>query len=471
MHSLSSFIPQAEQIADLIDSLMLDELHLAAPVSYELNARGERVYLVASYDPSAMGRSLRVYEHPEVARRLRMVIGKPVTITRETGTRYVVLMHGALSLPKIAKFPFGSPERDVFKLGVGLKGERRIAARDMLNVIIVASQGSGKSSLLELLSYQMLVFGWQLYLADPQQHTFSPGLWNERAMMPVAGSHNDMLKLLAALEGDLATRVLLFQQAAPSGRPPKDIDAYNALGIEPLPRIGFVSDETNYYLGNKSIFHRFAELLREGRKYGLHIVAAAHDWHKKTIDSGVNDLFATRIALNSLAGAVVLHNHHWGKWVEGRPPGRGVLKTNKFEPMQFYLVGEEAEIQEMGQARKASQIPEHEADLVQRSLAEVDGKMTTSLLIKWGMSERDARELADRYEAKGWLAKDPQRGNARFVTTALLSILVDSRPNAQTVQTVQTAYETVQTGVQTASKPVQTLSQPVQTEDLSRSEL
>jgi hypothetical protein len=455
MHSLSTFIPQAEQIAALIDSLMLDELHLMAPASYELNARGERVYLVASYDPSAMGRSLRVYEHPEVARRLRMVIGKPVTITRETGTRYVVLMQGALSLPKVAKFPFGPHERDVFKLGIGLKGERRITARDMLNVIIIASQGSGKSSLLELLSYQMLVFGWQLYLADPQQHTFSPGLWNERAMMPVAGSQNDMLKLLAALEDTLATRVLLFQQAAPGGRPPKDIDAYNALGIDPLPRIGFVSDETNYYLENKAIFNRFAEILREGRKYGLHIVAAAHEWHKDTIKAGVNDLFSTRIALNSLAGAVVLRNHQWGKWVEGRPPGRGVLKTNKFEPMQFYLVGEDAEIHELDQAKKViSPISEREAELVRRSLSLAGGKMSRDLLVQWGMSEPEARELGSAWETRGWLVKG--KDNARFVSDALRVILANLDPNHPTAPTAPTGESTLPQPFPTDSQPVPT---------------
>ena len=90
-------------------------------------------------------------------------------------------------------------------------------------VFLVGQTGSGKSTILDLLTYQMLVFGWRLYLADPQQHTFSPGLWNERIAMPVAGSHADMIKVLHAIESELATRVHLFQQAAQGGRPPKDI--------------------------------------------------------------------------------------------------------------------------------------------------------------------------------------------------------------------------------------------------------
>ena len=464
MSNLSVFMPQAEQIAGIIDDLMIDELGLMAPAAYEVNARDKRVYLVAHYDPMMMGRSLRAYENPEIARRLRNTLKMPVHINTQTGTRYVVLMHGALSLPKLVKFPFGPYERDVFKLGIGLKGERVITARDMLNVMIGAAQGSGKSVLLELLTYQMMVFGWQIYLADPQMHTFNPSLWNQRIAMPVAGSHSDMLKVLAEIESEIATRIYLFDQAAQGRHPPKDIDAYNALapalGIDPLPRIGFVGDEFNFFLENKAIFHRCADLLRQGRKYGLHIIAAAHEWHKDTIKSGVNDLFQTRIALNSLSGHVVLRDYRWGKWVEGRPSGRGVLRTNQFEPIQFYLIEEGAE-QPNGQVMKTSPIPDDEVIYVLRAISEVDGKMTTGLLTEWGMGERDARELTARYETNGWLEKDPQKGNARCVTDRLLGILGETRPNVQTRQTVQTPLDAVQTGVQTLSKPVQTASKPV----------
>jgi hypothetical protein len=457
MTNLSMFMPQAEEIAGIIDNLMIDELGLMAPAAYELKMREKRIYLVGHYDPLMMGRSLRAYENPEIARRLQNAIGKPVHINKHTGTRYVVLMQGSLSLPRSAKFPFNQRyERDIFRLGIGAKGEITLSAREMLNVMIGAAQGSGKSTILDLLTYQMLVFGWRLYLADPQQHTFSPGLWNDRIAMPVAGSHADMIKVLNAIESELATRVHLFQQAAQGGRPPKDIDAYNALGIEPLPRIGFVSDESNFYLENKAIFHRFAEILREGRKFGLHIVVAAHEWHKDTIKSGVNDLFQTRIALNSLSGSVVLRNHQWGKWVEGRAPGRGVLKTNKFEPIQFYLL-EEAR-QETKLPSEICPIPDHELQLIKRAINTTEGRMTISILTGWGMSEPSARELTTRYDANGWLEKDPNKGNARFVTQSLKALLEKFAPNHQTVQTHQTSLDCHQTG----SEPLQTALSDVQ---------
>jgi hypothetical protein len=461
MNNLVSFLPQAEQIAGLIDNLMIDELGLMAPGAYELSARNSRIYLVASYDPLMLGRSLRAYENPEIARRLRTALGMPVQINKQTGTRFVVLMRGAVSLPRSVEFPISGAERDVFRLGIGLKGEVRISARDLRNVLLGAGQGMGKSSIEHLFAFQMLDFGWALYVADPQSHTFNPDIWNKVSAMPVAGSQEDMLKVLEAIESEMADRIFKFQMSALDGIPPEDIDAYNTQGVapEPLPRIGFLIDEANYFMESKSIMRRLGDLLRQGRKWGLHIVLGGHEWHKETVPSLVNDMLQTRIALNSLSGAVVLRNHHWGKWLEGRPPGRGVLKTNTFEPMQFYLVGDNLLRGRLTAGgvpdAKPSPIPAREAQLVRRALEQAEGKMTIGLLMEWGMSEREARELTSRYEARGWLEKDPKRENARFVTGALVALVDEFHPNVQTVQTAQAVQTTVDLS-STLSKPVQT---------------
>ena len=170
----------------------------------------------------------------------------------------------------------------------------------------------------------------------------------------------------------------------------------------------------------------------------------------------MNDLFQTRIALNSLSGSVVLRNHQWGKWVEGRPPGRGVLKTNKFEPIQFYLL-EEAR-QETKLPSEICPIQDHEMQLIKRAINDTEGRMTISILTGWGMSEPAARELTARYDANGWLEKDPNKSNARFVTESLRTLVAKFAPNHQTVQTHQDSLDFHQTG----SEPVQTARSDVQ---------
>lgn len=466
MSDLNSYLVQAEKVAEVIDALMLDDMHLAAPHAYQLSGRGERVYLIGWYNPLMMGRSLKVYEHPEVARRLRMALNLPVTITKETGTRYVVLLHGQVGLPKVIDYPGSDGPCDIFRLGMGLGGEVKLKASRMLNALIGAGQGAGKSTLLKLLVIQMQSWDWKLYLADPQYHTFNPDVWTpQRARgvaMSVAGSHQDMLHMVDALEGELANRQASFRAAAATAHKiPDDVDEFNRLapvhGQGLMPRIGLIGDEFNFFLSHKGIFTRMVELLRAGRKWGLHIIMAGHEWHKDTVPAQVNDLAPTRIALRSLSGAVVLRNNQWGKWVEGRGPGRGVLRTTRFEPMQFYRVESgEWKVDGAEAPEAVSPIPAREAELVRRSIADANGKMTKMLLMEWGLSEREARDLGDRYEIRGWLAKDPLRDNARCITDELLAILGESRPNAQTVQTVQTFLDDVQTGVQTLSKPVQT---------------
>jgi len=60
---------------------------------------------------------------------------------------------------------------------------------------------------------------------------------------------------------------------------------------------------------------------------------------------------------------------------------------------------------------------------VQRSLAETSGRMTQDDLVSWGLAPRQARRLAETWEIKGWLAQDPIRKNARYVTPALRQIV------------------------------------------------
>jgi hypothetical protein len=84
--------------------------------------------------------------------------------------------------------------------------------------------------------------------------------------------------------------------------------------------------------------------------------------------------------------------------------------------------------------------------------------MTISILTGWGMSEPSARELTTRYDANGWLEKDPNKGNARFVTQSLKALLEKFAPNHQTVQTHQTSLDFHQTG----SEPLQTALNNVQ---------
>jgi hypothetical protein len=167
-------------------------------------------------------------------------------------------------------------------------------------------------------------------------------------------------------------------------------------------------------------------------------------------------MLQTRIALPMIdenSGAVVTRSRTWGKWVIGKKAGRGVMRTNTYTPMQFYFITPEMEAAWMAPAAavlEVSPLSEQEALLVKRAMAEAEGKMTVGLLESWGMGHREARQLVETFEARGWLAKDAARGNARVVTPKLVDLL----PNRQTCQTLPIP----QIWRQTAENPVQTLN-------------
>lgn len=439
MSDLQKIYPIATKVAEVVEYMMVEEMGLMPPEQYDVNERDDRIYIIASFNPMTLGRSLKAYENPDVARRLQAAMGGlPVTITRRTGTHYVILLTGKIGLPRSVDFP-GFGERDIFRMGVGLRGEIAMPATRLQNVIIGAGQGAGKSNIQSLLVHQARAFGWKLYLADPDGHTFNPDIWNGIAAAPVASSPADLLLVLDRVVGELADRVALFRAAANGGVPPADLDAYNKVAGEALPRIGLSVDEANSFLGDKRIFGQVADLLRRGRKWGLHIFLSGHEWHKETVPAEVNDMLQTRIALtvaSEQTSAVVLRSMMWGKRVMGKPAGRGVMRTNRYQPMQFYLVTEEMEREWLGNREIAAPLSEGEAEIVRRSIAEAEGKMSIPMLVEWGRTERDARNLVEAWELRGWLAKDPMRGNARFVT-AKLAFLVSNRQTGQTASSHQ----------------------------------
>ena len=188
MSNLQQYVPIAAKVAEVVDYMMIEEMGLMPPEMYSLDERDGRIYVVAAFNPLALGRSLKAYENPDVARRLKTSLdGLPVAITKRAGTYYVILLSGQLRLPNSIPFP-GFGAADVFRLGVGLKGEIAIPANQLKNVIIGAGQGAGKSNIMALLIHQARAFGWKLYLADPDGHTFNPDIWNGLAAAPVASS-------------------------------------------------------------------------------------------------------------------------------------------------------------------------------------------------------------------------------------------------------------------------------------------
>ncbi len=443
----------AAKIAEVIQRVMAEELKLEPPAEYWMTEDGQFRWLIAVMDVQRLHGSIAKYTHDGVRHQLSTAIGGlPVALSNSTGLRYGVLLSGRPKLPRAVDFPGIPTERDTLRLGIGLRGEVTLHAKKIVNMIVGGGQETGKSAFLRMAAYTARAHGAKLYLADPMAHTFNPDVWNSVAAMDVAGKRSELLRLLARMQAEVEERSVLFRQAAQGGIPPEDIDAYNATQDEPLPRVWLMGDEMNTYLSDKNVQEQIADLARVGRKWGVHLILAGHNWRSEDIPRGLSAMFPTRLCLrvaDDTSGRVTLDDHRWGRQaMKFKNPGRAVLHAGTYQTMQLYKVTSAQELEWMTgvTGEPLSPLPDDEMKIVERALSETNGKMTISLLMEWGTQEWSARSLLERYELRGWVEK---RDNARWVTRKLADLL----SNAQTAQTTSNQYPWSQTTLKPSQTP------------------
>lgn len=437
---MSTGIERVQELAGAIEHVLVDELKLQPPMKFQVVKDGKFILMLAVMDARNLRGALHKYANEHVVHQLSTAVGGlPVVLSNHSGLRYAVSLTGKPRLPKAVNFPDAltltpnpSPDGrgEIIPFGVSLRGAVHLEARKIVNLIVAGSQDSGKSTLLRLLAHVNRAHGAKLYLADPQSHTFNPDVWNRFTAAPVAGKRAEVLELIGAMQAEIENRSALFRVAAVGGIPPNDVDEYNELpGVERLPRVWFIGDEMNAFMGERVVQERMAELARGGRKWGVHVVLAAHTWRKEDIPSSVSAMFPSRLCLrvaDNTSGPVTLSDSQRGKEpMKFRTAGRAILfAVGKFQKVQLYYVSPEQEREWLGEALSdqssvISPLAEDEMTMVMKAISEQNGKMTGDFLMGCGLSDTGARKLTERYEARGWLAKDPRQGNAKVVTEKL----------------------------------------------------
>jgi len=336
-----SLYQNAQKCAEVMCHILSEEMKLQYPQRFVLTEHGKFTWLLAVMDDLNLGGSMNKYIHTSTLHRLSTALdGLPVLLSNHSGLRYAVLLSERPRLPQSVDFPAALDGMDIFPLGVGLSGPVHIHAKQMVNMIVVGAQDSGKSMVLRALAHTARLHGSELYLADPVQHTFNPDLWNKSAY--VAHNTGDLLQVLERLNAEIARRADLFRNAG-NGVPPEDLDVYNTQTGENLPRVWLIVDEANTFLASKAVQERLADPARIGRKFGVHLVLAGHDWHEYTVNRGLTGFFETRLCLrtsNDTTGRIVLDDVMRGKRTMGfRQPGRGILRLRgRYYDLQLYNV-------------------------------------------------------------------------------------------------------------------------------------
>lgn len=444
---------KATEIAEVIQRVLTD-LSLESPAEYWMVEDGQFNWLIAVMDAQNLRHSIARYTTEAVRHHLSTAIGGlPVALSNSSGLRFGILLSGRPKLPRLAAFPGIPAERDVMRFGVGLRGEVSMHAKKIVNMLIGGGQDSGKSTFLRMAAHTARAHGAKLYLVDPMAHTFSD-VWDGIAAAKVAGSRSELLTLLGRVQAEVEERSVLFRQAARNGIPPEDIDAYNnpTPGPSPfsqnengegnrerLPRVWLIGDEMNTYLSDRAVQERIADLARTGRKWGVHLVLAGHNWRSEDIPRGLSAMFPTRLCLrvaDDTSGRVTLDDHRWGRQaMKFKTQGRAVLRAGTYQTIQLYKVTPEQEGEWLAGSVTASALTEIEQRIVKFAV-EHDGefKFREIAASVEGTSEWNVRKLAETWTERGWLERGRDATSPRRVTPKLADLAGISLTGAQGAQ-------------------------------------
>lgn len=438
--NVNRFVAEAQYCAGLIlNTLMQRGLH--AELAFFLTERSGLVWLAVILNLIEMQGRLEGFVSAETLHHLSTALrGKKVFLSNSTGLRYMVLLTPAPTLPASVPFP-EQIEQDGIPLGVGLSGP--IILPVLRNTIVCGEPGSGKSNLLEGLLFSVFQRKAQIYLADPDGHTFNPDVFNVIAAAPVAQSPQDLLGLLEKLEAELLRRQALFRVAMRDSQVPADLNAYNQVTGQPLPFIILFVDEANSYFDHKAILEKLTDLARRGRKWGLILVLAAHNWRSKDVSRALSAMFPVRISFrvaDDTTGAVVLGSHRWGKEAQRlRLPGRGILLADgQYRIFQAYRLSDEQANSLGGLAVESSALSELEQTLVRFALENLEGRFIVNrlaeALAEQGVTSHQVKTLAQRWEQRGWLTSPAHATDPRRVTPELAVLAGVPRTGAQAAQ-------------------------------------
>lgn len=338
--------------------------------------------------------------------------GKPVYISNSSGFRYAVLLSERPPLPERVDFP--GTERGVVRLGVRRNGRPlAMAWRDLGHVLVAGQTQYGKSNFLRLLVAQARMEGYRLLLGDLDGRTFS-GLRGDAALaLPVASTREGFERLMEAALAELGKRSRMFDGAATAV---DNLAEYNAQASEPLAPMLVVLDEFSSVVqglgGPRSAWARdVTELAWRGLKFGLQVVLAGQDFSKEIVGA-VREQMRTRLAFRVATADVsdIVIGRRGAERL--RVPGRAMTPETT---VQTYFVDKSLLT---GEQAAGPQVSEAERALMERLMREAEGRVDMTLMMSWGMSEREVRRLREDWQRRGLAERRADRNNAVFLVPA-----------------------------------------------------
>lgn len=357
--------------------------------------------------------------------------GMPVYLSNSTGLRYVVPLSAIPKLPRRIDLPSSMELGN--RVGLGQDFTNRMITETwqrLGHMLVTGITGSGKSLFLRLLAVQALRNNMQLALADLDRTTFPISAGHPALFAPIAHDAQTTQALIQQVLNECDHRATLYQ--AVSGAP-DDIDEYNTQvvkqGREPLKRILLILDEfssTMLAMGGarSNPAQMLAMLGMRGRKFGVNVIFAAHEFTKEQIGmlrTQCDNIVCFRTNSKELASKMGC------KGAEFIPANRpGLCVTNSWGPMQTYFADKSLL---MGAAPESAETTDPKVAKVFSAARDYHGGRVTGVLIRelLDMNAGEASRQQKAWALCGWLAKDAKQGNA-FVLTDRGLALISQKP-------------------------------------------
>ena len=169
----------------------------------------------------------------------------------------------------------------------------------MPHLLVAGTTGSGKSMcLLSMLSGMILKYSpesLRLILIDPKMVEFTCFDAIGHMMLPVVTDMSVATNALSWCVSEMDCRYQLFMQNGV-----RDIDGYNKLQIEKLPRIVIAIDEfSDLFLADKKIETLIVSLAQKARTCGIHLILATQRPSSDVITGLIKANIPARIALKT----------------------------------------------------------------------------------------------------------------------------------------------------------------------------
>ena len=251
------------------------------------------------------------------------------------------------SLPEMLRWSdaYLSPDSFVLTLGESLTGPVTVNLAHIPHILLGGSTGSGKSVLLKLLLMQSLCKGAEVYIADFKGGVDFPKVWRQRCHM--AFTEQDLLYILGQLVAVLEYRK---GRLAETGCP--DLDAYNKVTGDGLPRLVFACDEVAEVLDKTGrskedkellaqIENRLSTIARLGRAFGIHLIRSTQRPDANIIPGQIKNNMDFRVCgrADSVLSQIILDNTSAAEQIP--KDARGLFITGDGTVFQGYLFDEE----------------------------------------------------------------------------------------------------------------------------------